>query len=352
MYNESMVYLNKIFTDIATRSCPLLTDFTANAETFTQQLSFCELNEQGCGCNDCGESRNCGCGSYQCGCGCSGGGSIEFNDDLTFVVEHTQVFISAFNLVEPEELTAADVTVNGIPVDALDFFNDRFMASANVLMAQISDCRCMEKGMSTKGFLLIQNAGGWLARLTVVVQGTVFGCGGGKRFRLVMTSREDFPVSIPGTNTFAASSICLPCTVGGISPIINFSFSASASLLNPVITPDAGTDTCNVTLTGSLVTEPIANIQVTRQTLFTTTASIVEQPCDGIPEPCEPASSNNCCCDHEKAAGDRCDAVNTCDACNTCDPCQTCEPCEPPKPSQPRRPQISCQWNGCNGCGF
>ncbi len=350
MYNESMVYLNKIFTDIATRSCPLLTEFTANAETFTQQLSFYELAEQGCGCND-GDNNGCnnhGCGG-QCGCGCGCGVSLEFNDDLTFVVEHTQVFISAFSLVEPEGLTVADVTVNGVPVDTLDYFNDRFMASANALMAQISDCKCMEKGMSTKGFLLIQNAGGWLARLTVVVQGIAFGCGGGKRFRLVMTSRENVPVSIPGTNTFAASSICLPCTVGGISPIINFSFSASASLLNPVITPDAGTDTCNVTLTGSLVTEPIANIQVTRQTLFTTTAAIVEQTCDGVPEPCEPASVNNCCCDHDRDTWDRCDDGNACD---TCGSCQTCEPCEPVKPTQPRRPQISCQWNGCNGCGF
>lgn len=281
---------------------------------------------------------------------------MDFTEDLTFVVESTQVVISAFELADPEALTAANVTVNGIPVDDLDFFNNRFMASTTALMAQIGNCKCMEQGLSTKGFLLIQNAGTWLARLTVMVNGTVSGCSGCKQFRLVMTSRDGIPVAIPGTSTFAASSVCLPCTTGGISPVINFSFSGSATLLNPVITTDVASESCNVILTGSLVSEPIANIQVTRQTLFTTSALIVEQPCDGMPEPCPRTPVSPCCNDgcYEDACGGE-EATNAeapangC-GCGTAATAAACPEPEPCRQTPSRRPQISCQWNGCNGC--
>lgn len=359
MQNESMVYLNKVFSDLTVRSCPLLSDFTANAETFTQQLSFCESS---CRSNTCTDTCGCGCGcSSGCGCG------LDFSEDLTFVVDNTQVIISAFDLADPAALTAASVTVNGIPVDDLEFFNNRFMASTTALMAQVGNCKCMERGQSTKGFLLIQNAGTWLARLTVIVNGTVSGCGGCKPFKLVLSSREGVPVAIPGTSTFAASNLCLPCTTDGISPVINFSFSGSAALLNPVITTDVASESCNVILTGSLVTEPIANIQVTRQTLFATSAFMIEQPCDGMPEPCPRTPINPCC--NDGRVSEFCGCVNdgaVSDACGGTDPnnsgndcgcgcgCISAEPAcpapEPVKPAAPRRPQIACQWNGCNGC--
>lgn len=327
MHNESLVYLNKIFTDVCTHSCPLLTEFTASGENFTQQFSVYD------GGDECG----CGCSSNSCGCS-----SLDLDGDSTFVVESTQVIVSDFVPANPESLTANDVTINGIPVDSLDFFNERYLAATNSIMPLVSDCKCMKKGASTKGLLLIQNAGGWVARLTVILKGRVFGCGVSKQFRLVLTSAEDSPVSIPGTNTFAVTQICLPCTVGGISPVINFSFSASATLLNPFITIDTGTETCNVIVSGSLVTEPVANIQITRQTLFKTTAAVVELPCDGIAEP-EPCSNDRCCDD----------ADNNTENIHVPEPaCATPSPCEPCKRNDQRPPQSVCQWNGCNGCGF
>ncbi|MBR3785288.1 MAG: hypothetical protein IKJ77_02670 [Firmicutes bacterium] len=347
---ESMVYLNKIFSNIDALSCPLLGELTASAETFDQQLSFYEPDDGGCGC----------------GCSCSS--CLDFDGDLNFVVDTTQVFISDFTLANPDSLTAADVTVNGIPVDSLEFFNERFLASTNTLMSQISNCACMENGASTKAMLLIRNAGPWLARLTIVVHGSVFGCGGCKRFKLVMTTQDGVSIDIPGSSTFAVTSICLPCTTGGIAPVINFSFKGKASLLNPTITVDTCGGACNVIVTGALVAEPIATIQVTRQTLFSIDAQMVEQPCDDMrrcnqfPGSCtcdsEPLSISNPCCDDGSCGccgdgrGDDRDGCGCGCGHGTSDERNSdCnDACGRPAPERNKPRQICCQFNGINGC--
>lgn len=334
MNNESMVYLNKIFTDIDVKSCPLLSELVANGETFDQQLTFFDQNDDHC---------SCGCGCNSC---------LDFDDDPTFVIDSTEVIITDFNLSDSGSLTVEDVTVDGITVDTLDFFNQRFIASTNNLLSQISDCACINRGQSTKGMLLIQNAGSWTARVTIIIRGSVFGCSGCKRFRLRMSTTENTTIDIPGTSTFAVSSICLPCIVGGIAPVINFSFDAKATLLNPNIITDTGNGNCSVIVTGSLVTEPIAEIQVTRQTLFRTNAEIVEQPCDDARRCRAYPDSCNCVDDASEAVQIR----------NRCCGDAVEEPCEHNADAEDktsdcelvrsRTRQISCQWNGCNGCGF
>ena len=347
---ESMVWLNQIFTNLQAPSCPLPGELTTSSETFTQQLSFY---------NPTDESRS-GCGGgCNCGCGCDCDSSLEFSDDLNFVIDSTQVFVTNFALADPDTLPAANVTVNGIAVDELTVTGDRFSVTTDTLMPQITNCTCLENGQSTKALLLIQGAGPWVAKLTIVVYGSVFGCGTCKKFRLVMTTREGVSIDIPGTSTFAVSQLCLPCAKGGISPVIQFTFLAKASLLNPVITTDTGSGPCNVILTGALITEPSASIQVTRETLFTIDASAVSQPCDDMakctqaPGTCTCAADfpipENPCCD------DGCGVADTAEAgpgsgtgsgggcgCSCEDDCG----CD----AQPR--QICCQFNGCNGCSF
>ena len=327
---ESMVYLNKIFSNSEAHSCPLLGELTATSETFDQQLSFYE-------------PADCSCG---CGCNCNSCNCLEFGDDLNFVIDNTQVFVSDFLLEDPTSLATENVTVNGIPVDTLEYEGGRFIASTNALLSRISNCACLERGLSTKAMFLISDAGPWLAKLTIVVQGSVFGCGSCKKFKLIMTTSEGISINIPGTSTFAISDICLPCTTGGIAPIINFSFLANASLLNPVITTDTGTGTCNVILTGALVTEPAATIQVTRQTLFQIDAEPVSAPCDDLRRCSQ--SPGVCTCQQ--------DPISPCNpCCNTCSngvsaisaategDCGCDEPCHT---------EICCQFNGMNGCSL
>ena len=132
---KSLVWLNQVFSNLTAPSCPLPGTLTADSTTFTQQLSFYDpVDDSGCSCGG-----GCGC---SCGCGCSNH-NIEFTDDLSFTIENTQAFISAFTLEDPESLSAANVTINGIPVDELTVSGDQYTASLNTLMPQIENCTCM-----------------------------------------------------------------------------------------------------------------------------------------------------------------------------------------------------------------
>ena len=366
MHNESLVYLNKVYTDLQAKSCPLLSGITATSENFNQQLTFIDV--------DC----------CDCGCGCNRSDDLDGN--LTFAVESTEVFVSDFNIAHPDCLSPCDVTVNGIPVDDLEFFNDRFSASTNALMTSISNCSCMEKGMSTSGYLLITGIQHWTAKLTIVLRGSVFGCGGCKRFKLVMTSHNCHPVDITGSSTFAAPKICLPCTTNGIAPVINFSFDATAALLNPVITSEPSCDKpCNVKVTGCLIVEPNVNVQVTRATLFRTNSQVINIPCDdaskcrdasGICNPCDEDDDSNalhlrqqCCRDniqHDWDSDEDCDCHWDCDCRREREDRreERCEDrCEDRCSRENERNQnrnngrnrnrdICCQFNGNNGCSF
>lgn len=317
MCNETMVYLDKIFSNHTANSCPLMTEIFANGEAFNQQLTFFD---------ECGCDNNCNCG---CGCGCG----FDVEEDWTFTVETTEVFINDFDLTNPCDLCAHNVTVDGIPVDRIDSFNERYRAATSDLMTRISDCTCIEKGLPTKAYFLIANTGPWKAKLTIVIHGSAFTCGQCKRFKLCLTTKNDICINIPGESTFAISSICLPCTTGGIAPVINFSFKADATLLNPHLEVDH-CGRCNLKLTGCLIVEPEVEIEVTRQTLFRTNAEVVNVPCDDLAK-CEECSGtcnsrresrpvkvrDKCCTDH-------CDDKNN------------------------DKNEICCQFNGRNGCTF
>lgn len=361
MCNESMVYLTKVFSNVIAKSCPLMSQLTADHLSFEQQLSFLDEQSGGCGCG-----CSCGCGSQSC---------FEINDDTEFAIESTEVFISDFDLADPSSLRPCGVTVDGLPVDKIDFFNERYMAATNDLMSRIGDCACMERGLSTKGYLLITNAGSWNAQLTIILRGSLFGCGGCRRFKLVLTTRDCVTIDIPGSSTFA-TDICLPCTTGGIAPIINFSFKASGKLLNPVLRPIPGSGQCALQLTGCLIAEPEAEIQVTRQTLFRTTAESVNTPCDDLarcnqttPRCGDGDDDSNAlqlrgrCCEEPCRDNEEEEAEGGC-SCGGCD-CESCRNrenrgnscgCESCRNRTQARSEnsrsITCQWNGGCGCNF
>ncbi len=378
MCNESTVYLTKVFSDLTAQSCPLMSQLDADPRDFNQQLTLLDDQNDRCGCG-----CNCNC------CGCSNCGScqsaFEITDDTDFVIESTEVFVSDFDLSDPDSLKPCNVTVNGIPVDNIDLFNERYMAATNDLMSRVGDCECMKRGRSTKAFLLISGAGSWNARLTIVLRGSAFGCSGCRRFKLVLVTKNCVTIDIPGTSSFS-SDICLPCTTGGIAPVINFSFKAKARLLNPVLRPASGSSQCALHLCGTLITEPEAEIQVTRQTLFRTTAESVNMPCDDLAK-CRQASGRcengeddddsrafrlrgRCCDDgreeedEEDCHGHNRDRDRDCGCDSGCsrehsevrrgrddDRDDDCD-CGCGNRNRRSSRSISCQWNGSCGCNF
>ncbi len=366
MNNESLVYLNKVFSDLKIKSCPLMSSLSATSENFDQQLTFTDPQTADC---DCGCECDCCRNSCNCGCGCT---ELDCND-LNFVIDSTEVIVSDFDLTCPGQIDPCNVTVDGIPVDGLEFFNERYMAATNELMTKIGDCACMERGLSTKAYLLISGIGGFNAKLTIILRGSAFGGGTCKKFKLVLTTKKNVFVNIPGQATFATSELCLPCTTGGIAPIINFSFNADATLLNPVIHAAQIGGTCCLTVTGCLVAEPIADVQVTRQTLFRTNAQSVNVPCDDIEKcrqnigECGMADDDsnafqlrNRCCDDGRRDDNEENGCSCGCGCNTCDAApsepascgcnNTCSYTNQGRSS--RTTSISCQFNGRNGCSF
>lgn len=359
MNNESLVYLNKVFTDLEIKSCPLMTQVCTTPENFEQQLFLFDPQEESCdcdcdcscGCNNCGCDRNCGCS-----CGCSA--DLDCSD-LNFVVDSTEVIISDFDLACPSSIEPCNVTVDGIPVDMLEVFNERYMAATNDLMSRIGDCSCMENNKSTKGYLLISGVGGFHAKLSIILRGSVFSSGCCKKFKLVFTTRNNVCFNIPGQSTFATSQLCLPCTTGGIAPIINFSFSAKGTLLNPIITACQTNGNCHLSVTGCLVTEPVASVQVTRQSLFRLDAEALPVPCDDI-EKCRQnigqcgradddsnafSLRNRCCNDGSRVREDDDDDCG-CRHDNDCGcGCGT-------SARENHTTSITCQFNGRNGCSF
>lgn len=354
MNNKSMVYLNKVFSDLKIGSCPLMSELTAGPADFSQQLTFFEPGDScGCGCNkDCGDCCKC-C----CNCCASPTPAPQPTGNLNFVIDSTEVVLSDFDLACATCLRPCNVTVDGLAVDDLEIFNQQYMASTNDLMNRIGDCDCMEQGLSTKAFFLISGAGGWRARLSIILRGSVFSCGSCKRFKLVMTSRSGVLIDIPGCSTFATSELCLPCTTAGVAPVISFSFGAKATLLNPFITVGEG-EGCNITVTGCLITEPEARVKVTRQTLFSLDAQSVNIPCDNLercrqaPGTCENGDDDDsgafplrgrCCVDTGGNEDDKDDC---------CEEAGREENCGCGCHENTGRRAISCQFNGRNGCSF
>ncbi|MDD4377731.1 MAG: hypothetical protein PHH48_06305 [Eubacteriales bacterium] len=313
MCNDSLVYLSKVFSNEHGTSCPILKNITTDSANFTQRITFEDNDDRRDRCN-CGCVFNCNCNGF------------EMNDNMTFSINSTQVIINDFNLANPGGLTENNVTVNGLPVDNIDSFNQRYMASTYDLMSQIVKCSCIEKGLPTPVFFMVTGAGPWLVRVTFVIEGTIYDCGTCRNFKLCISSKENSPIAIPSQSTFSIPCISLPCTTDGIAPVINFQFNAVGSLLSPELSVVPG-ETCQLRLTTTLVLEPTINVEVTRETLFRTKAEEIMQPCDEL----------SLCMNCDRDFGCRDPRRDECPKCH--------------EDNNPNK-IICCQYNGMNGMSW
>lgn len=286
MNNESLVYLNKVFFDEDVKSCPLITEIALTSENTIQELTYLDNNSNDNGDCDCGCHCSCSC-SCNCNCGCH-----NVSEYSNFNIEKIEVFVNNLVLGKPDSVTPEKVTVDGHPVDSVEYFNQRYSAGTSELLENVSQCQCIANNLPTKAYFLLCGVGPWCAKLSVLIEGTAYGCGTSNPFKLCITTKENVSIYIPGCSSFAIPSICLPCTVDGISPVINFSFGGEGDILNAQLEPDPSGATCPLVLTGNLVVEPTCQVEVTRETLFKTPAEIVDLPCDNLNK-CSQCSSYN-----------------------------------------------------------
>lgn len=341
---DNFVYLNKIFYNNQENASPIMASLDTSAGDFTQQLTIgannCNSTYQvapasstscgcscgsnsvsnyggGCGCNSgsqtaavnsySGSNGGCGCNSNynNGGCGCNCCCDFQLTAETTFEITNAYVIVHSLVLSEAAELTAEDVTVEGLPITALTRNGNQFVGDLSGIMAEITRCACHSpcENICPGNFVMITTDGPWSLQATIVVEGVAYNNGPTCSFKLCFNTADDTPFAVTGGASFAFCGVEIPCQVSGIAPSLIFDFNACAKLLNPTITVTCTGEVCTPTLTGSLVVTPGTNLQVTRPSLFNIGACEVKTECDDLGEcnPCNPnheqcIDSNNCCC--------------------------------------------------------
>lgn len=246
--------------------------------------------------------------------------------DAVFEIDNSFVVLEYFNTRPPGNINAGQVTLDGFPVDSVSYSNGQYTAKTANVLPRVQKDRCLDRGLPTKAFFLINNAGPWDFRATFVLEGTVTTGGRLCRFRIEISGTPDSPnISLPpgSLSSFAIRDLSLPCAINGVAPDINFQFTAKISLVNPrlvvncglrhpVMGRDAVSDAveneadingnsaqlfpcflclqcpttinsanCTVSLVTSLAIEPVVHVETVRRTLFCLDACEGLLPCQG-----------------------------------------------------------------------
>lgn len=290
----NLVYMDKVFSFNEDTSNPILLNLNTggpNANNFVTELTLC------------------GPGASLIPC--------TLSPNAVFTIDNTFVAVEYFNTRPPGSINATQVTLDGFNVDSVSYSNGQYTAKTANVLPRIQKDRCLNRGLPTKAFFLINNAGPWDFRATFVLEGTVNTNGRICRFRAVISNAPNSPnTSLPpgSLSNFAVPNLSLPCSINGIAPDILFSFNAKINLVNPrlivnclpppppvmagitdnaqqccppchcppcpptVISPIAS---CSVFLETTLAVEPTVHVETIRRTLFCVNACEGLQPCQG-----------------------------------------------------------------------
>ena len=303
--DNNFVYLNKIFYNQQEKGSPILTTIDSTATELTQQFTIgsniCKAPTPPCNCNH-GVSTTTNCCNCSCDCCCD----FALTQSTSFDISNAYVIVHSFNLAAATEITPADVTIEGIPITGLTRNGNQFVGDISGIMGEITKCSCQSPCANPcpGDYVMITAAGPWELNATIVVEGAVFNGGPSCHFRACFNTPVAETLPITGSATFAFCGVDIPCQINGISPSLIFDFDACTKILNPEITVTCEGGTCTANLTGSIVVTPIAELQITRPSIFNLGPCEVEMPCDDLGQ-CNPCNEyelpcvevqDNCCC--------------------------------------------------------
>ncbi|QOX63568.1 hypothetical protein FRZ06_09490 [Anoxybacterium hadale] len=306
-----LTYLDKVFSFNKDTASPIL--YNLNTGGRNSRRFKTELLLDGCSVIPCTLSSN-----------------------AVFNIENAFVVVEYFNTKPPGNINASQVTLDGFPVDSLQYSNGQYTARTANVLPRVQKERCLNAGLPTKAFFLITNVGPWDLRATYVLEGTVNTNGRLCRFRLEISNAPNSPNTTLQHNcpsNFSVRKLSLPCAINGTAPEILFQFSAKISLINPEIYVTCGrpqmmleddefegerhgcwpcpdVDPCNenvlnVALVTNVAVEPTLYVQTVRRTLFCLNACEALQPCQGSlvaaeieedEEDCDDVNPNPCRC--------------------------------------------------------
>ncbi|MDD3169361.1 MAG: hypothetical protein PHC91_07880 [Eubacteriales bacterium] len=220
--------------------------------------------------------------------------------NAVFEIDNSFVVVEYFNTRPPGSIAASQVTLDGFSVDSVSFANGQYTARTQNVLSRVQKDRCLDRGLPTKAFFLISNAGPWDFRATFVLEGTVNTNGRCCRFRAEISNAPEAPnTMLPAgsVSSFAVPDLSLPCSIHGIAPDILFQFGAKINLVNPrlnVTCTNLG-NACTVFLESAIAVEPVVHVQSVRRTLFCVNACEGLQPCDGSVRAAEIAADREDC---------------------------------------------------------
>lgn len=308
---SNLVYMDKVFSFNEDTSCPLLFNLNTggmNQNNFTAELT---LDGKGCSLVPCTLSPN-----------------------AVFNVERSFVVVEYFNTRPPGNIHASQVTVDGYPVDSVSYSNGQYTAKTASIIPRVQNDRCLEEGLPTKTFFLINNAGPWDFRAKYVLEGTVNTDGRTCCFRAEISNAPNSNnTSLPSNSlsNFSIPNLSLPCSIDGIAPDILFQFKANIHMVNPRLVVDCRMrpplladaeelsedrggrprpdcccppsccgpgsilgNTCTVALVTTLAVEPVVHVETVRRTLFCVNACEGLKPCDGSVRAAEEEEDEEC----------------------------------------------------------
>lgn len=328
--NDNFVYLNKIFYNEKENSSPIITALDSATAEHAQQLNIssnlCKSTpapprQSSCNCNNnTVRAINTNC---CCDCCCD----FAVTADTTFDITNSYVIVHSYNLTTPADLTAADVTIEGLPITELTVSGNQFTGNISGILPQIMGCSCKPACANTcsGNFIMITAAGPWELSATIVVEGNVYRSGSSCQFRICFNTAEGSLLAVTGAASFAFCGIDIPCQISGMAPYLMFDFDACVKLLNPAINVTCTEGVCTPVLTGSLVITPTVSLQIVRPSLFNLGECEVPISCDdfGQCNPCNLAEaeciepSDNCCCnDNTRKEPQQADGIS-CQYCGT-----------------------------------
>jgi hypothetical protein len=166
----NLVYLDKVFSYTEDTSCPVLFHlFTGgvHSNNFETELT---LDGGKCDIFPCNLTRN-----------------------AVFNIENAFVVVEYFNTRPLGNISPNQVTVDGFPVDSISYENGRYTARTANVNPRVQNDRCLERGLSTKAFFLVNNAGPWDFRAKYILEGTVNTDGRNCCFKLVISHKPNSP---------------------------------------------------------------------------------------------------------------------------------------------------------------
>lgn len=326
---SNLVYMDKVFCFTDATSCPLMFNLNTGGPNQNRFVTELTLEPQNCCCSPC---------------------TLEPN--AVFNIENSFVVVEYFNTRPPGNLSANQVSLDGYPVDSVDYSNGQYLAKTAGIGSMLQRERCMDAGLPTKAFFLINNVGPWDIRAKYVLEGTVNTGGRNCRFCCKISNADGtVNTQLPPScgSSFAIPDLSLPCSINGIAPDIRFQFDAGVELVNPTLTLNGGgrcpkpscgcgcgcecepqcdrivdslgqnfgnnynPNNLTLTLASKVAIEPTVHIEVVRQTLFCTNACEALIPCDGSVSAAEDEECVNpflpdCSCGNSNVAG-----VQSCD---------------------------------------